>query len=173
MRLIVARDLMTPQVLSVGEDQRLSELATFLTDHQITGVAVRNEAGQFVGVVSATDVAAATASGGDQLTRDRSRPDFYIRGWEETLAEEELEGVHLEADGVRVRDIMTPHIYSVPAGRARLRGRQDTSRCPPTSTAWSPKTRSWWGSSPHPTSWDCYSKKSRSIPGRTHQKGRS
>ena len=115
MRLIVARDLMTPQVLSVNEDQRLSELATFLVDHQITGAAVRDEDGKYVGVVSVTDVAAATATEGERVTRDRTRPDFYVRGWEESLAEEELESVHLEADGLRVRDIMTPQIYSIAA----------------------------------------------------------
>jgi CBS domain-containing protein len=115
MRLIVARDLMTPQVLSVDEDQSLSELAAFLTDHQITGAAVRNEEGKYVGVVSATDVATAAATGGERVTRDRTRPDFYVRGWEQSLAEEELASVHLEADGVRVRDIMTPQIFSIAA----------------------------------------------------------
>jgi CBS domain-containing protein len=115
MRLIVARDLMTPQVLSVNESQRLSEVAAFLTDHQISGAAVRDETGSYVGVVSATDVAAAAATGGERLTKDRTRPDFYVRGWEETLAEEELSGIHLEEDGLRVRDIMTPKIFSIPA----------------------------------------------------------
>lgn len=115
MRLIVARDLMTPQVLSVDEGLRLTELANYLTDHQITGAAVRDEEGNYTGVVSVTDVASAAATGGERLTRDTSKPDFYVRGWEQNLAEEELESVHLEADGLRVRDIMTPHIYSIAA----------------------------------------------------------
>lgn len=115
MRPIVARDVMTPHVLSVNENLRLSELAAFLVDHEITGAVVRDEKGNNVGVVSVTDVTAAASAGGERITRDRSRPDFYVRGWEGDLAEEELSGLHLEEDGVRARDVMNPEIYSVDA----------------------------------------------------------
>lgn len=115
MRRIVARDVMTPQVLSVQENLRLSELAAFLVGHEITGAVVRDEDGKNVGVVSVTDVAAAASAGGDRITRDVSRPDFYVRGWEGSLAEEELSGLHLEQDGLRARDVMNPEIYTVDA----------------------------------------------------------
>ncbi len=115
MRPIVARDVMTPQVLSVHENLLLSELAAFLVGHEITGAVVRDESGKYIGVVSVTDVAAAASSGGERITRDRSRPDFYVRGWEGSLAEEELSSLHLEEDGLRARDVMNPEIYSVDA----------------------------------------------------------
>ncbi len=115
MRPIVARDLMTPKVLSVDQNLTLAELAAFLIDHQITGAVVEADPGEYVGVVSITDVAAATADGGERITRDRTRPDFYVRGWQETLAEEELSSLHLEEDGLLVRDIMTSSICSVDA----------------------------------------------------------
>ncbi len=115
MRPIVAKDLMTPKVLSVDQNLMLSELAAFLIDHQITGAAVVDENRDYVGVVSLTDIAAAAADGGERITRDRARPDFYVRGWQESLAEEELSRLHLEEDGLRVKDVMTAAIYSVEA----------------------------------------------------------
>lgn len=115
MRPIVARDLMTPNVLSVSEALTLSELAAFLIDHQITGALVEDEDQRYVGVVSLTDVAAAAADGGERITRDQARPDFYVRGWQQRVAEEELSSLHLEEDGLQVKDIMTPAIYSVDA----------------------------------------------------------
>ena len=65
MRPIVAADLMTPDVLSVPETMGLGELSAFLLDHQISGVVVRDEEGQPVGVVSLTDLAAVTADAAD------------------------------------------------------------------------------------------------------------
>ncbi len=115
MRSIVARDVMTPEVLTVDENLTISELAKFLMGHEITGAVVRDENGTDVGVVSVTDVASATSNGGERITRDRSRPDFYVRGWEGSVAEEELSSLHLEEDGLRVRDVMNPEIYSVDA----------------------------------------------------------
>ena len=113
MRPIVARDLMTPDVLSVSEDMRLSELAAFLVDHQVSGVAVRDEAGNYVGVVSATDVIAATADGDKHLDWGHGRPGFYMRGWEDRLSYEELSKMRIDEDTLRVRAVMTPKLFRV------------------------------------------------------------
>lgn len=111
MKSVVARELMTPDILSVSEDLSLSELATFLVDHQITGAAVQDAEGRFVGVVSLTDLAEARAVGGSRMAR--ARPDFYVRGWEESLDEEDLSNLHLEGEDLKVSDVLTRKIYSV------------------------------------------------------------
>ncbi len=114
MRPIVASDLMTLDVLSVPGNLSLAELAAFLVDHQISGAAVVDEDQRFIGVVSATDVATAAAEGGERIGWGRTRNDFYARGWESKLDREDLSTMRLEEDGLRVRDVMTPTIYSVP-----------------------------------------------------------
>lgn len=114
MRPIVATDLMTPDVLSVPESLPLVELAAFLVDHQISGVAVTDDDGKFVGVVSVTDLATAAAEGGSRFGWKRQSSDFYVGGWEDRLDEEDLSTLRLEDDGLRVRDVMTATVYSVP-----------------------------------------------------------
>ncbi len=113
MREIVARDLMTPDVLSVPDSLPLSELAAFLIDHQVTGVTVTNDSGEYVGVVSATDLVAATSERGCHLAWDDACPDFYLRGPDDRFAQEELPNLRLSDDDVCVRDVMTPKIFSV------------------------------------------------------------
>ena len=81
-----AADVMSSNVVSVRADMTLDELATFLTDHQISGAPVLDGHGRLVGVVSQTDIAEAEGL--------RGRP------------EEEAEAV--------VGDIMTPTAYTVP-----------------------------------------------------------
>ena len=51
MTAIVARDVMTAQVLYADADMSLPELANFLADHEITGAAVKDVDGLLVGVV--------------------------------------------------------------------------------------------------------------------------
>jgi CBS domain-containing protein len=93
---------------------RLSELAAFLMDHQITGAAVRDQKQKLVGVVSATDLVMAAAESGSHVGWDRSQPGFYVHGWEGLLAAEELPRLRIEEETLRVRDVMTPTIFSVP-----------------------------------------------------------
>jgi len=65
-----------------------------------------------VGVLSVSDIARA-ASEHAQDQADRSQPDFFVRGWEESVNPDELRGFHVDDPGVLVREIMTPTIYSV------------------------------------------------------------
>lgn len=112
MRAITASDLMNPEVMTVPEDMTVRALATFLTENEITGAPVVNEMGKLVGVVSVVDVAAVASEEGE-IEVDRSNPDFYVREWEDTLAQEEWKDLHIEHQGLTVGDIMTPSIYSV------------------------------------------------------------
>ena len=81
MRPITASDLMNPDVLEVGLDMTVHDLAAFLAENEITGAPVANEDGELVGVVSMVDVIRAFAAGqldrGDKHVRDIMTPVVY------------------------------------------------------------------------------------------------
>ena len=105
MRPITASDVMNPNVLMVQEDMTVEELASFLVENEISGAPVVDSTGQLVGVVSVTD-----------LARDRSNPDFFVSEWGGTLRRDQIEELRFGGEtGMRVRDIMTPAVYSVDA----------------------------------------------------------
>jgi CBS domain-containing protein len=111
MRPITASDLMNPEVLTVQEDMTVRELASFLIENEISGAPVADAEGRLVGVVSLVDIAAVTSGEG------RSRVDgsaFFGPNWDDGLDEEDVEDLPLDQDGLRVADIMTPQIFSVP-----------------------------------------------------------
>ena len=113
MRPITAADVMNPNVLMVQEDMTVEELASFLVESEISGAPVVDAAGRLVGVVSVTDLARSDAQGTDH-GEDRSSPDFFVREWVDTLRRDEVEELQFGGE-MRVRDIMTPAIYSVDA----------------------------------------------------------
>ncbi len=90
LRPIVARDLMTPDVLSVDAGWTLTEAAAFLLDNDITGAVVRDAEGELAGVVSVSDLLAAMV--------------------EERQA---AAGEPVATSATTVRDVMTPEVYSV------------------------------------------------------------
>ena len=115
MRPITAADVMNPNVLVVQEDMTVEELARFLVESEISGAPVVDPEGRLVGVVSVTDLARSVADRTD-TTADRPSPDFFVSEWGGTLRRDEVEGLRFgEETEMRVRDIMTPAIYSVHA----------------------------------------------------------
>lgn len=109
MSEVKARDIMTPEVISVHDDWTLSELAAAFTDHMITGAPVIDDTGKLVGVVSTTDLA---RQGNVRSVRETVPHDYYLRGWDQLS--EDTHGFQIEEDSeLRVRDIMTPMIFSV------------------------------------------------------------
>lgn len=115
MRPITAADVMNPNVLVVQEDMTVEELASFLVENEISGAPVEDSAGRLVGVVSVTDLARSVAQGTDPAA-DRSSPDFFVREWGDTLSRDEVEELRFgQENELRVRDIMTPGVYSVDA----------------------------------------------------------
>ncbi|HEX5716932.1 MAG TPA: CBS domain-containing protein [Thermoanaerobaculia bacterium] len=112
MRPITAADVMNPNVLMVQEDMTVGELASFLVESEISGAPVVDPEGRLVGVVSVTDLARSAA--------DRPHPDFFVSEWGGTLSRDKIEELRFgerfdEETEIRVRDIMTPAIYSVDA----------------------------------------------------------
>lgn len=118
MRPITAADVMNPNVLMVQEDMTVEDLASFLVEREISGAPVVDAAGRLVGVVSVTDLARSVAQGTDPA--DRPGPDFFVSEWGGTLSRDRIEELRFgerleERPEMRVRDIMTPAIYSVDA----------------------------------------------------------
>lgn len=112
------REVMSRDVITVRDDMTLQEVATFLTENQISGAPVEDAERRLVGVVSLSDVARATS---EQSQMESDRPqgqrlpnsDYYIRGWEKKLTVEEFESFQVEEPGLLVSEIMTPRVYSV------------------------------------------------------------
>jgi predicted transcriptional regulator len=109
MSALTAKDIMTQDVIRVQDDWSLSELAAVFTDRMITGAPVVDDTGRLIGVVSTTDLA---RQGNHRSVRETVPHDFYLRGWEQLS--EDTRGFQVEEDSeLKVRDIMTPMIFSV------------------------------------------------------------
>ena len=108
-----AKDVMSPEVLTVRSDMTVRDLADFLIDHGISGAPVEDEKGKVVGVVSMTDIAMA---GSDESIVEGGEPpaDFYLGDWQESYDAEDLRGLSIRHEGRHVESIMTPSVISVP-----------------------------------------------------------
>src|SRR5215471_9764672 len=107
-----AADLMTPDPLSIRAAATVREAVAFLTDKGFSAAPVIDKAGRPVGVLSRADI----------IVYDRERveyvepvPEYYEKGTEVASTGETLGDVFQveKADAVRVRDIMTPVVFSV------------------------------------------------------------
>lgn len=108
-----ARDVMNAEILTVAEDMTVHELATYLTDHEISGAPVEDADGRLVGVVSTTDLARTAFESGSV---DQGAEHPFYRSWAEAgLDREDMEDLHVEEEGLAVREIMTPTVFAVDA----------------------------------------------------------
>ena len=108
-----ARDVMNAEILTVTEKMTVHELAVFLTDHEISGAPVEDAEGRLVGVVSTTDLARTAFESGS--SEEAEEHPFY-RSWADaSLDIDDLADLHIEEDGLQVRDIMTPTVFAVEA----------------------------------------------------------
>lgn len=121
MNGLTAKDIMTPDVIRVHDDWTLSELANAFTDHMISGAPVVDDTNKLVGVVSTTDLA---RQGTSRAVRETVPHDFYVRAWD--LVSDDPHGFSIQEESeLKVRDIMTPMIFSV-SGDAGLDEMADT-----------------------------------------------
>lgn len=112
MSVPTARDLMTDRVLAVQADWSLEELASFLTDHGISGAPVVSEYGNVIGVVSMTDLARHNSEAPSD-SGEQEEPPAYFLGEATTKAEQEaVKAVHRRPDAT-VRDVMMPALFTV------------------------------------------------------------
>ena len=113
MKYLTAKDVMNPNVISVPADWTIEELSQFLIDKAITGAPVKDEAGHLIGVVSLTDIVRHDSLAEIDLRADEPH-DYYMHGWEDRLAPEDLTSFHVEdKPQAFVRDIMTPMLFKV------------------------------------------------------------
>jgi CBS domain-containing protein len=107
-----AQELMTPNPLSIGADETVRDAIAFLTDKGFSAAPVIDDAGRPIGVLSRSDI----------VIHDRERveyvpslPEAYERSdWASRSGEPVRRGFQVEhVDQIRVRDIMTPVVFSV------------------------------------------------------------
>jgi CBS domain-containing protein len=113
LRASTAGELMTPSPVSVREDAALREALALFTDRGISAAPVIDEAGRPVGVLSQTDLVVHDRETVEHLAPD---PEYYSRAELHGPAGEQLpRGFQVEkVDRTRVRDVMTPAVFSVP-----------------------------------------------------------
>ena len=108
-----AHEVMTRDVLTVSADWPVKQLTRFLIDHSITGAPVVDEQNEVLGVVSLTDVANHLNVTGAAPTLDGAH-EFFIPAEDGEYGEEVVQTLHLESsEGLRVKDIMTPMLFTV------------------------------------------------------------
>jgi predicted transcriptional regulator len=110
---LTARDIMNQDVLSVGMDWSVDQLADFLVENSISGAPVISEDGKLVGVVSLTDIVRYRRMPATD-SKDDDPHEYYIHTTDLNYSNEEIESLHLDAESlISVRDIMTPRTFNV------------------------------------------------------------
>ena len=110
---LMAKDIMNPDVLSVGPDWSIGQLADFLCANSISGAPVISEDNKLMGVVSMTDLVRQTSMPGINSCNG-SIDEPYIHSSERKYSPEEIETSRVDAQSlVNVRDIMTPVTFNV------------------------------------------------------------
>jgi CBS-domain-containing membrane protein len=98
---MLARDLMSPNPVSINADASVAEATAMLTDRGFGAAPVIDEAGRPIGVVSRADI----------LVHDRERMTHHTAVTQPVT----VEGFSLEeVDPTPVSDIMTPVVFAVP-----------------------------------------------------------
>lgn len=109
---LTAKDLMTPDVLAVRANWPVQKLASFFTDHEISGAPVLSAHDALVGVVSLSDIARHAST--MELPDLEDQPSgFYLGGTERLVfPKDALDALttHVETT---VADIMMPATFSV------------------------------------------------------------
>lgn len=101
-----ARDVMTPNVVSVGLDAPVPEIAALMLERRISAVAVVDPAGRAVGVVSE----------GDLIRRPELETDKPRSRWLRFLLSSDDEARDfVKTHGLRAQDVMTRPAVGVPA----------------------------------------------------------
>jgi predicted transcriptional regulator len=106
-----AKDLMTANPISIREDANLREALLLFTEKGFSAAPVIDDAGRPVGVLSQSDI----------VVHDRETvncvppvPEYFNRTNLRTSDGERLSGFQVErVDQTRVRDMMTPAVFSV------------------------------------------------------------
>jgi CBS domain-containing protein len=114
VREMTVSDVMRDEVLAVEAGWSLDQLADFLVDKGISGAPVTAADGQFVGVVSLTDIVRQSRLQDRSADRDDSTHDVYLYELDRRMDRDELRELHVQyEETMQVLDIMTPIVFSV------------------------------------------------------------
>jgi CBS domain-containing protein len=103
-----AMDVMTANVITVGPDTSVQDLARLLSERGISGVPVVNSEERLVGIVSEGDLLHRAETGTDP------RPASRRSWWLNTIAKkDDLARDYVKSYGRKVKDIMTTDVVSV------------------------------------------------------------
>ena len=113
MRSLIAKDIMTTEVLKVRADWSVRRLAEFLAEQSISGAPVISENGKLIGVVTATDILAnGTLSENDP--ESYVPHEYYLHSLEHRYAKVEIASFSIGGEPLTtVGDIMTPTVFKV------------------------------------------------------------
>lgn len=113
MPTLTARDLMTDRVLPARADWSLQELASFFTEHSISGAPVISDYGGVIGVVSLTDIARHGSDPPPETAEAEGEtpPAFYLG--DADVREDEALSALRKSPQTTVRDIMMPAVFTV------------------------------------------------------------
>ncbi len=101
---MLARDVMTKNVVTVRPDTTVEDCARLLLDRRISAAPVVNESGQVVGIVSE----------GDLIHRIETETETRRPWWLELVSDPSVMAQDfVKSTGKRVADVMTNHVISV------------------------------------------------------------
>lgn len=112
MRPIVAKDLMSTDVLTVPDHLPIDELAEFFLDNEITGAPVAGDDGVVIGVVSVVDLARVRTEPPEE-TWEALTPTYYDRAEDPRIGKDGVRIFQIAGNTQRVRDIMNAQLHSV------------------------------------------------------------
>jgi CBS domain-containing protein len=108
-----AKDIMNTDVLSVGIDWSIDQLADFFVENSISGAPVTSEDGKLLGVVSMTDIVQYKSMPGTYGDSGDTH-EYYIHAPERKYSPAEIESYRIDTESlVTVGDIMTTAIFRV------------------------------------------------------------
>ncbi|MFC1495582.1 CBS domain-containing protein [Thermodesulfobacteriota bacterium] len=110
---LLAKDIMNPDVLSVGLDWSVRQLADFFIENSISGAPVISGDNKLLGVVSMTDLIRQKSMPGTILQSDDIE-ECYIYSPEREYSPAEIGSSRIDSEAlVTVGDIMTPVTFNV------------------------------------------------------------
>jgi CBS-domain-containing membrane protein len=116
-----AREVMSQDVVTVGPDTTVGEIAAILVRHRISAVPVVSASRQLLGIVSQTDLAHRSETGTEKRRK----------WWLDVFADPDAKArEYIKSHGLRAQDVMTRFVVSVPehASLAEVADVLDTHR---------------------------------------------
>ena len=113
MKNLKAKDIMNRDVLAVGMDWSIDQLADYFVENSISGAPVISADGKLLGVVSMTDIIRYKSIPATEVGPNDPQ-EYYIRAPERRYSTGEMESFNVEAESlVTVKEIMTTITFNV------------------------------------------------------------